>query len=190
MIIHLTGSAQDIEKDLPYYRRIIKTIHENDGILARDWIETAYHRHVKKIDDGDVDWKSVMDGNLEAIGRADIVIIEVSNFSFSQGFQSAVSLNQKKPLLLISRKPIKKHAISGYRSKLLTTAEYKTEDDLEKIVTQFIQDNTIATKDLRFNMFIDRPIYNYLRSVSYESGKNKSEIIRELIEREIRKQKD
>jgi len=190
MIIHLTGSAHNIEKDISFYRRIIKVIHENDGILARDWIETAFHRREKKVKDDKVDWNSVMNGNLEAIGRSDIVIIEISNYSFSQGFQAAIAINQKKPLLLISRTPIKKHAISGYKSKLLTTAEYKTEEDLDVIIKQFIVDNTIATKDLRFNMFIDRPIYNYLRSVSYESGKNKSEIIRELIEREIKKQKD
>jgi len=188
MIIHLTGSAQNIEKDMPFYRRMIQIIHENDGILARDWIETAYHGRNKKGSSDDVE--AVSEADLEAIGRSDIVIIDITHHGFAQGFQAATSINQKKPLLLISRTPIKKHAISGYKSKLLTTAEYKTEEDLDKIIKQFIIDNTIATKDLRFNMFIDRPIYNYLRSVSFESGKNKSEIIRELIEREIRKQKD
>lgn len=190
MIIHLTGNVDTIENDMPYYRKIIKIVHENDGILARDWIETAYRRRSKDSDDIDTDWQSAMGDDLEAISRSDIVIIEISDYNFSQGFQTAIALNQKKPLLLISRTPVKKHSISGLKSKLLTTAEYKTEKDLDEIVKQFIKDNTIATKDLRFNMFIDRPIYNYLRSVSYESGKNKSEIIRELIEREIRKQKD
>jgi hypothetical protein len=188
MIIHLTGSAHNIEKDISFYRRIIKVIHENDGILARDWIETTYLQRDKKVKSDELG--AVTEGDLEAIGRSDIVIIDVSHHVFSQGFQAAIAINQKKPLLLISRTPIKKHAISGYKSKLLTTAEYKTEEDLDVIIKQFIVDNTIATKDLRFNMFIDRPIYNYLRSVSYESGKNKSEIIRELIEREIKKQKD
>ncbi len=187
MIIHLTGSAHDIEKDMPFYRRIMKIIHENDGILARDWIETAYHQRSQKQPSDD---EAVTEADFEAIGRSDIVIIDITHHRFSQGFQAATAITQKKPLLLVSRTPIKKHAIAGYKSKLLTTAEYKAEEDLDEIIKQFILDNTIATKDLRFNMFIDRPIYNYLRSVSYESGKNKSEIIRELIEREIRKQKD
>ncbi len=188
MIIHLTGSAHNIEKDMPFYRRMIQVIHESDGILARDWLETAFHSRSKKGSASDEE--AVSDADLAAISRSDIVIIDITHHAFSQGFQSAIAINQKKPLLLVSRTPIKKHAISGYKSKLLTTAEYKTEEDLDKIVKDFIVANTIATKDLRFNMFIDRPIYNYLRSVSYESGKNKSEIIRELIEREIRKQKD
>jgi len=69
-------------------------------------------------------------------------------------------------------------------------AEYQTEADVAKIVGDFLMENTISTKELRFNMFIDRQIYGYLRSESLETGKNKSEIIRDLIMREIQKKQD
>lgn len=188
MIIHLTGSTTNLKKDLPYLRQIIKTVSENDAVVARDWIETAYlNKEEKKVDDTTIDWSHIMASTLEAIHRADICIIEITNYTFSQGFQTAIALQQKKPVLLVSRKSIKSHMISGYRHKMLTMKEYKKEEDLAEIVRQFIRANTIATKDLRFNMFIDRPIYNYLRSVSYETGKNKSEIIRDLINHEIEK---
>lgn len=188
MIIHLTGSTTNLKKDLPYLRAIVKTIAENDSVLARDWIESAYHaKETGKLADKDVDWRQVMDETMDAIHRADITIIESTNYTFSQGFQVAVALQQKKPTLIVSRKPLNERMISGYRNKMLSMKEYKTEEDLAEITRQFIRDNTIATKDLRFNMFIDRPIYNYLRSESYESGKNKSEIIRDLINKEIEK---
>ncbi len=188
MIIHLTGSATNIKEDLPYFRRIVKTIKDADGTLAQDWVEDTYQNvEVKKVQQEDVDWQTIMQETLDAISRADVVIIEVTNYTFSQGFQAATALQQKKPVLLVSRAPLNKHLVSGYKSRDSKMAEYKTEQELDKIVTQFIRENTISTKDLRFNMFIDRPIYNYLRSVSYETGKNKSEIIRELINREIRK---
>lgn len=124
---------------------------------------------------------------VDAVLRSDVVIVEASSYRLSQGYQLATALQMKRPTLVLSRNPIADHSLASLKNRLLTMAEYQSNSDLETIVTQFIRDNTISTKDLRFNMFIDRPIYNYLRSVSYESGKNKSEIIRELINREIKK---
>lgn len=82
---------------------------------------------------------------------------------------------------------VTKRPISGFKYKALTTASYNTEQELEGIVNRFIRANTISTKDLRFNFFIDRSIYNHLREISYETGQNKSEIIRKLIEQDIEK---
>jgi len=52
----------------------------------------------------------------------------------------------------------------------------------------FLKENDVSTKDLRFNFFIDRKIHNYLRWVSYKTGKPRSEIIRELLNREIERE--
>ena len=38
---------------------------------------------------------------------------------------------------------------------------------------------------MRFNFFIDRPIYNYLRWAALKTNKTKAEILRELVQREI-----
>lgn len=188
MIIHLTGSTINIEEDISYLRRISKAIVENDGTLARDWIEAAYHRAMADdYNPEENDWEAIVDESIDAIGKSDVVIVEASSYTFSQGMQAAIALQQKKPVLIVSRSSLKGRFVAGYKSRDLRVVEYQSEKELDNIVSQFIRDNTISTKDLRFNMFIDRPIYNYLRSVSYESGKNKSEIIRELINREIRK---
>jgi predicted DNA-binding protein len=56
---------------------------------------------------------------------------------------------------------------------------------VEKILP-FLEDNNISTKDMRFNFFIDRPIYNYLRWAALRTGKTKAEILRELVQREIK----
>ena len=189
MIIHLAGSSKNIEKDYTLYRAIIKAITECDSVLSLDWIEHAYHARNSKGKEVN-DWKTSLAESFSAISRADLVIIEVSAGEYTQGYETALALQQKKPTLIISRHKASKTPASGLRSRLLTTGYYKNEDELEEVVKDFIKANTIATKDLRFNMFIDRPIYNYLRSVSYDTGKNKSEIIRELIHREINKPKD
>lgn len=98
------------------------------------------------------------------------------------------ALQHKKPVLLVTRENIRGRLINGIKHKLLTVQHYDTQDDLKKIVNKFIRVNTISSKDLRFNFLIDRQIYSYLRQTSYETGKNKSEIIRELLESEIEQQ--
>lgn len=190
MIIHLTGSARNLKEDLPFLRKIVKTINENDGVLARDWIESARHRLEKGVEDTEVDWNEVIEANIDAINRADLVIIEATHNRFLQGYQIALALQHKRPTLLLTREPLNSHAFSGIRDRLLVTADYQTEEDLAKIVKDFIRANTVSTKDLRFNMFIDRAIYNHLRTLSYETGKNRSEIIRELIYRDIKHHDD
>jgi hypothetical protein len=189
MIVHVTGSLANVEEDITYLRRIVKTIKQNDSTLALDWIESAYNDGSKESAEQtpEADWQTIMEETIDAIGRADVVIVEATHYTFSQGFQAAMALNQKKPVLIVSRAPVEERLVSGLKSRDSRMAEYTSEDELEAAIAQFLRDNTISTKDLRFNMFIDRPIYNYLRSVSYETGKNKSEIIRELINREIRK---
>lgn len=189
MIIHLTGSSWQRTEDLEYLRKIISTIEENGGVLARDWVEPTFARNRAKTVE-QINWEKVMRGNVDAISRADIVIVEATSYRFSQGYQVAVALQQKKPVLVLSRQPLDELSISGITNKLLTLAEYHNQDELQKAVAGFIKQNTVTTKDLRFNFFIDRQIYNYLRSVSFETGKNKSEVIRDLINREIRRSED
>jgi len=56
------------------------------------------------------------------------------------------------------------------------------------MLEKFMVDNDIQSKDMRFNFFIDRKIYNYLRWAAFKTGKTKAEILRDLVETEIEKQ--
>jgi hypothetical protein len=190
MIVQIIGNASNLKEDLPFYHATLEVIHDSGAVIARDWISAAQNRLDKNIvrDDTKVEWDDVHKENSEAITRSDIVIIEATNYGFQEGFYTSQALQQKKPVLLVTRKNIHGQLIHGIRHKLLTTQHYDNEEELKKIVTKFVKANTIATKDLRFNFFIDRQIYSYLREASYETGKNKSEIIRELLEQEIDKQ--
>ena len=184
MLVHLTSSARNLEEDLPYLRTIIETVHDQGAVLARDWIGAAINRTRKNKSETE-DWADIHNESCDAIMRSDIIIIEATQYSFQQGFFTSFALSNKKPTLILSRNDLKGRSLSGMRHRLLTIKEYSSKDDLEKTVKRFIKDNTVSTKDLRFNFFIDREIYSYLREVSYETGKNKSEIIRELLEQEI-----
>jgi len=190
MTIHVIGSAQHLEEDWPYFKKIMHTIHEHAYTLALNWIEPAYINRVegKGGEHHNIDYKTIFENNVEALARADLLVVEGTWYSFSQGYQTAIALQQKKPVLMVQRdKTLDRHLASGITDELFVAKTYHTEADLEKIVHKFIQDNTLTSKDLRFNFFIDNEIYNHLRWASFKSGKTKAEIIRELIDKEIEK---
>lgn len=190
MIVQIIGNASNLKEDLPFIHGIVEVIHDNGAVIARDWMSAAQNRLNKGIerDEAKIDWDAVHKENSEAILRSDIVIIEATNYGFQEGFYASQALARKKPTLLLTREDIRKRLVFGINDKSLSVQHYDSLDDIKKIVTKFIKANTVTTKDLRFNFFIDRQIYGYLREVSYETGKNKSEIIRELLEKEIDKE--
>lgn len=130
-------------------------------------------------------WQEIYKSNIEALTRADVVITDVTSSNFAISYMAAISLQYKKPTLILFRdNAVDGVAALGLSDPLATVKEYNF-DNLEKIVTDFLEINRIDVKDMRFNFFIDRQIYNYLRWASHKSGKTKAEVLRELVCREI-----
>lgn len=183
MIVHVAGSLRDPEIDTPWLQRIVEAVHDRGAIIALNWIEPALLRHKEKI--SVPDWTSYVEANLGAIKRSDIVIADLTHYSFAQGYVVAAALRLKKPVLAISRDSIQGHTASGITNPLFTYKKYTDEQDLKDIVNDFLVKNTIYTKDLRFNMFLTRRIFKYLEDTMRETGKSRSEIIRELVKRKV-----
>lgn len=181
MIVHLAASIREPEVDAPYLRQIIETVHDHGAVLAHNWLEAALTRQKENI--SAPDWMPYVEANLEAIKRCDIVIVDLTYYAFSQGFLIAAALEQKKPVLAVSRNDVKGHTASGLVNSLFTYKKYTAPEDLLTAVNAFLDQNTIHTKDLRFNMFLTRHIFKYLEDTSRETGKSRSEIIRELVKR-------
>ena len=189
MKIHLITSRPTLKNDIGTLRRMIDIIRSQKNTLASDWIDHAYNRLTGNSHEK-VDWARLYKQNLEDIAGADVVIAETSYENFGVGYQVAVAVHQKKPVLLLRHATADKNAFAtGVEDGWVKRADY-TEDNLEEVLTKFLDDNRIDTKDMRFNFFIDRPIYNYLRWAAYKTGKTKAEILRELVSREIDKSND
>jgi hypothetical protein len=186
MLIHLVGSQWDILEQIANLRKIVQLIHERGASLTRDWVEPTYEIAKKDKNFAEQDWQTIYHENMEAIARADVVIVEGSTQSFAVGFQTAVALQQKKPTLFLTQTKavLEDNFAAGLDESLLTTSVY-TNDGLEKVIVKFLEDNDIKSKDMRFNFFIDRKIYNYLRWAALRTGKTKAEILRDLVEKEI-----
>lgn len=186
MIVHFIGSKGNIDQEIGHYRRIVDYLKSKGHTLVRDWIEETHEAKSKQIEQI-ADWSKIDAEDAASISRADIVIVEATKKSFFVGYRMAQAVQQKKPTLILYRDNSFPGAVDLSNSANIIFASEYNKDTLEKILDKFLEENTINVKDMRFNFFIDRSIYNYLRWAALKTGKTKAEILRELVKTEIDK---
>jgi hypothetical protein len=188
MVVHFIASRSHITEDMEYYRRIISCIEQGGHTLPHNWIEETYILAQQgKLKKDDQTWGDVDQDHATAISQADLVIVEATSRGFFEGYESSQAASQKKPLLILTR-DTSALGISGLSTPtgFVKSVTYDN-DDLEEIIEEFLAENIIETKDLRFNFVLDRPTHNYLRWMSSKTGKTKAEIIRNLLQKEMNK---
>lgn len=190
MLVYLAGARFEFGNNIDRIRELTRVIKACGAELVDDWVEDATGKGMKKNGQyPDIDWSNVQAQSVELVGKADVVIADATFRSFRVGYEVAVAVQAKKPVLILhSAQAEKQGDISigyGIEGKVLYDDQTFQRENLEEIIKKFLDDNDTKLKDMRFNFFIDRKIYSYLRWASYKTGKTKAEIIRELIEREI-----
>ncbi len=186
MTIHFIASKGKIDQEVDSYRKIISEIKKQGHSLASEWVDTLYNEGKGNLlDKSPTDWAKIDQENTAAISKADIVIVEATHKSFFVGYQVSEAVHQKKPILILTRDDSFPGS-SGINAKsdLVTSFTY-TDNNLSEIIGKFMDENDIRVKDMRFNFFIDRKIYNFLRWSALRTGKTKAEILRDLVEKEI-----
>lgn len=186
MKVHFITSRPTLENDIDVLRQVVGVIEKSGHSIAYEWIEDAFKREVETKAPA-TDWNAIYKDNLGAIAQSDVIIAETTYENFAVGYQVAVAVQQKKPILLLRNKDADENTfVTGVEDGWVKHSAY-TKDDIDGTVKKFLEENDISTKDMRFNFFIDRPIYNYLRWASLKTGKTKAEILRELVQQEIDK---
>lgn len=189
MLVHFSGSSRSIGKDIFLYRKIITAIRSSGHAISHDWIETAWlMKQGKGRDAKGWDLHTILLEVEAGIEAAEVAIVEATGAStLGVGYELALSLQRKKPtLILIDERYSKDSYAIALKHDLLIIKTYNS-FNLTKIITTFLEDNTINNKELRFNFVIDRRIYNHLRVKSFRSGKTKAEILRDLLLDDIEK---
>lgn len=187
MKVHFTASRKSLQEDTASLKMIIDAVRATGSDVARDWLGEAVDAYTGS---GVVseDWATIVKESLGAIAQADVIIAETSHDSFAVGYQIAIAIQQKKPILLLRHKDADRDAfVTGVEDGWVRHGVYD-EKNLQEIISGFINENEVQSKDMRFNFFIDRQIYNYLRWASFKTGKTKAEILRELVLHDIERQ--
>jgi nucleoside 2-deoxyribosyltransferase len=185
MLVHFIAPAAGLKENIDSLREIANGLKKQGHTLATEWIEDAYKDVTGSTALDASKWQAIIEDNFAAIAKADVIIAEVTYDSTALGYQIATAVQQKKPTLLLLKEGKSTPSFTwNIPSEFLKKVEYSKDHIAEKI-TPFLEENDITIKDMRFNFFIDRPIYNYLRWAALKTGKTKAEILRELVQREI-----
>ncbi len=155
--------------------------------LTREWLEADRERQNERRTYTRSEYSAIWHDVKDAMARSEVVILEVSENTFSIGYQAAMALSFKKPVLLLAKnQPLSNTIIVGEDNPFLEIKEYADAKQLRSIIALFIERFALNTQEKRFNMMLDPETNVFLELESYRTGKTKARIIRELLRERMR----
>lgn len=190
MIIHFIAAKHTLDRDYRQLREIRNAIVKSGHHLTRDWLDKEHDIIRSSEDTSKINWWMSTKKDLRTLARADLVIAETTEESLSVGYQIAAAVQLKKPILVLVNNDTLSTAtrfgngISPDFDSFATIKQYDT-SNLHAVIEAFIDENKVDKKDMRFNFFINPEIDAYLKRQAHITGKNKSEVLRDLVLKEI-----
>ena len=186
MKVYFTASLRGKEEFGEYYTKIVKYIesrghkmisnhvfvNDSKSIAAQDKAHAlkAYHQLV------------------DSIKKADIFISEVSTQSISVGHELTEAMNLNKPVVVMYMGERRPSMLFGSGYEKLQMIQY-TVDNYEALLDHALEEAGKHT-DVRFNFFVSPKILNYLDWVAQKRMIPRSVFLRNLIEREMKKDRE
>lgn len=126
--------------------------------------------------------------SIDSVKKADVVVMEVSGHSMSMGYLISNALEMNKPVIALHNKEHTPVFIKGINDSRLIISEYDKENVEQVIKEALNKANSLI--DVRFNFFINPKILNYLDWIAQKRMLPRSVFLRNLIEREMKKDKE
>lgn len=187
MKIYFVASPRAIKEEGVFLRKMY-------GYLTKDNSMTS--DLLAKLDETNVDnfykadHKSVVNHykkTINDIKKAELIVVEVSLHSMSMGFIVNKALEIGKPVVALYKKGFEPYFFSGIENPKLGIIGYNSEDWQKKLdeAINFGKGNT----DVRFNFFVAPKHLAYLDWVAKTKKLPRAVFLRNLIEREMKKDK-
>lgn len=126
--------------------------------------------------------------SVNSVKKADVLIMEVSGHSMSMGYLISKALEMNKPVIALHKKEHMPVFIKGIDDPKLIISEY-SETSVEEVMGKDLK-KASGLIDVRFNFFVNPKILNYLDWVAQKRMLPRSVFLRNLIEREMKKEKE
>jgi hypothetical protein len=182
-------TSLDWEKHREEYMNIRKELIDAGCILLFDWIpETDKYIQAHGHPERERDIQGIFKKIVEAINKCDVSIEEYTVPNFSSSHQISLSLARQKPTLVLKQKN-PNHGwnnsyIDAVSSPLLIVREYKGEE-YKDIIKEFLGEFKNGYGQERYNFVLDRREKYYLDWASEKYSKSRSELLRDLIEKQM-----
>ena len=187
MKVYFTTALRGKATYLQNYRQIVDCLKkmgfsvQADHVLA-DGIEDRVKLQT------DEEREKVYKELLLKIRNADMLVAEISAPSISVGHEISYALEQSKPVVVFHVPGKSSSLLEGMDSEKLKMISY-TLETLEEQMSKAVEEAKKMV-DVRFNFFVSPKILNYLDWVSQTKKVPRSVFLRELIEKEMKKDKD
>lgn len=179
-------TTHDWPKYKDRYFAIRKFLLDHGCNLLFDWIPDADRFYNTEYKNRNI--RGIFDQVVEAIDKAQIVIIEYSIPNFSTSHQINYALLKKKPILVMRTETDNPRFNDSYldaiQSPYLTLITYRPEE-YQEILSEFISSSTIEPGQKRYNIVLGKKHKMYLDWAANQYHTSRSELIKQLIEQKI-----
>lgn len=187
MRAYFAASVRGKENYVENYEKIVSTL---EGLGYSVYSDHVLKNDVKKIDSQTkLDVEKVYKQLNENLKKSDLVVAEVSTPSVSVGHEISEALMMGKPVIML-------HVEGGNRAMLLEGVRDERIQTVAYVMANLsktLKEAVIEAKknmDVRFNFFVSPKILNYLDYVAKNRMIPRAVFLRDLIEKEMKKDKD
>jgi len=186
MRVYFTASLRGKKQFGDNYRLIVKSLSESGvKVYSEHILESDYETVVKQ----DLDQsKKNYDRLLSEIKKSDVFVAEVSAQSLSVGHEITEAMNRNIPVVLFYTGDNRPGLLFGSEYEKLQIVEY--EIDKLKALCEKVLAEANKHVDVRFNFFVSPKILAYLDWVAQKRMIPRSVFLRNLIEREMKKDRE
>jgi hypothetical protein len=188
MQVYFVASSRLVDKNKEMYGRMYKTIAAEYKMVS-DKVWRWIKKGVLDLQKADLETKiENYKETLKDMGKADIIVMEISGHSMSMGYILSKTLELNKPVVALYTSDSQPIFIVGINNPKLILKQYKPES-MEKILCDSLKEAK-GLIDMRFNFFVSPKILNYLDWIGRKKMIPKSVFLRNLIEREMKKDRE
>lgn len=185
MNIYFGCATQKLVEYENTYIAIRNRILELGHTLTRDWVPEALEESLNKKET--FNRQEIYDDVMNAILESDVAIFEGSVPGMGIGHQITFAIDKSKPTLILTDSRIKKSEnlfIAGTKSPYLILKNYKNIDEINKIISDFLINNSPTSK-VRFNLVLERNQDNYIEWAAFRYKISKTEVIKSAVNSKI-----
>jgi len=181
MKVFYTASYYGKEKYQKYYDAVLRAIEKSGAEIVSpekgNYLNLLTKEEQKRaVDEKERHYLAIKKG----IEWAEVVIIEVSWEDFQLGHEATLAILNKKPVLCLS---IHEDFSIKIKNKYFYGNKY-SEMNVEEAVEEFLARMKGRKLEVRFNCFLSEAQDNYLSKKAKMVRMNKSEYLRELLEKD------
>ncbi|MBL8015524.1 MAG: hypothetical protein JNK26_05055 [Candidatus Doudnabacteria bacterium] len=183
MKVFFGTTTREIIKFKDYYFAIRKELMEAGCVILDDWLPRAYEKKLKD-SKGTRNMKRNYQDIVEAIDRADFVVIEYTVPNFSSSHQIIHANMRRKPVLVLRLEKdnsFKDTYLESIDSEFITVKEY-TLATVEQTIKEFLGEVEIGYGLKRYNLMLERKHKYFLDWAKEEYNLSGSETVRKALD--------